>query len=82
MGKVCLRIQDPSLEAYLAIGGYQVWEKLIKGEIALLDALAEIKASMLSGRGGAGFLTGLKWGFMNREAAGEMRGNRVLAKIR
>ena len=55
----------------MAIGGYQVWEKLIKGEIALSDALAEIKASMLSGRGGAGFLTGLKWGFMNREAAGD-----------
>ena len=28
--------------------------------------LAEIKTSGLRGRGGAGFPTGMKWGFMNK----------------
>ena len=71
MNQVCLRLEDPSLEAYLAIGGYQVWERLVKGTLSIEEALNEIKASMLQGRGGAGFLTGMKWGFMNRDTPGD-----------
>ncbi len=71
MNEVCLRLMDPSLEAYLAVGGYQVWQKLIKGDIDCARVLEEVKNSKLQGRGGAGFLTGLKWGFMNRDAVGQ-----------
>lgn len=71
MNQVCLRIQDPSLEAYLQIGGYQVWKDLVSGKILPETALDTIKQSKLQGRGGAGFLTGLKWGFMNRDLPGD-----------
>jgi NADH-quinone oxidoreductase subunit F len=37
---------------------------MARGQDAIID---EIKASGLRGRGGAGFLTGLKWSFMPRE---------------
>jgi NADH-quinone oxidoreductase subunit F len=71
MNEVCLRLTDPSLAAYLAVGGYQVWERLVKGELDCATVLDEVKKSKLQGRGGAGFLTGLKWGFMNRDAPGD-----------
>lgn len=52
---------DPlSMEDYLSVGGYCALEKFI----AKLDpqkVLEEVKLSGLSGRGGAGFLTGVKW---------------------
>lgn len=67
MSEVYLRHKKPDLESYKALGGYKVWEELIKGKISPLQALEEIKLSGLKGRGGAGFLTGLKWGFMNRD---------------
>ncbi|MCP8351968.1 NADH-quinone oxidoreductase subunit NuoF [Candidatus Synchoanobacter obligatus] len=71
MNKVCLRVNDPGLEAYQAIGGYQVWQRLVSGELSAEVVLEEIKASKLQGRGGAGFMTGIKWGFMNRDAPGD-----------
>ena len=33
--------------------------------------IAELKTSVLRGRGGAGFPTGLKWSFMPRNVAGQ-----------
>lgn len=63
---------DPhSYEHYVELGGYQAWEKVLKGELdqeAIIDIL---KASNLRGRGGAGFPTGLKWSFMPRNAPGQ-----------
>lgn len=67
MNKVCLRHDKSDLKSYLAKGGYQVWKDLLKGKIKPDFVLSEIKQSGLKGRGGAGFLTGLKWGFMNRD---------------
>jgi NADH-quinone oxidoreductase subunit F len=67
VNEVCLRHLKPELHEYLKIGGYTVWKKLLLGQLSAEEVLEEIKLSNLRGRGGAGFLTGLKWGFMNRE---------------
>lgn len=71
MNKVCLRYEQPSLEHYLAQGGYTIWKKLLDGTLSPQQILDEIKASGLRGRGGAGFMTGLKWSFMNRDKPGQ-----------
>lgn len=53
-----------SLKGYQADGGYEVLKKAFKMEPqAIID---EVKASGLRGRGGAGFPTGVKWGFLPR----------------
>ena len=51
-----------TLKGYQKLGGYDTLEKALAMEPkALVD---EVKASGLRGRGGAGFATGVKWGFM------------------
>ncbi len=56
------------LEGYLKRGGYSAIKKILgvdgnKG-MSQQEVIAEVKVSALRGRGGAGFPTGLKWGFM------------------
>ena len=60
-----------TLEAYRANGGYEVLEKILKEKIPADEIIAEMKASALRGRGGAGFPTGLKWSFMPRNVEGQ-----------
>jgi NADH-quinone oxidoreductase subunit F len=53
---------DPSIDCYLRDGGYEQLRKAVTMERqAIID---EVKKSGLRGRGGAGFPTGVKWGFI------------------
>ncbi|MBE6368299.1 MAG: NADH-quinone oxidoreductase subunit F [Lentisphaerae bacterium] len=60
--KLAGRINPVSLEAYQAVGGYQALAKA--QEMAPEAIVNAIKASGLRGRGGGGFPTGMKWGFL------------------
>ncbi|KWT64511.1 MULTISPECIES: NADH-quinone oxidoreductase subunit NuoF [unclassified Variovorax] len=52
-------------------GGYQGLRMILEGGLTPDHVIAEIKASALRGRGGAGFPTGLKWSFMPRQFPGQ-----------
>ena len=64
----CGLISPDDIEEYVAIGGYQsLYKVLIDANPELV--IEQIKASKLRGRGGAGFLTGLKWEFLRKAVA-------------
>ncbi|HEU4621034.1 MAG TPA: NADH-quinone oxidoreductase subunit NuoF [Burkholderiaceae bacterium] len=56
---------------YIKRGGYQALKKILTEGITPEQVIAEVKAGMLRGRGGAGFPTGLKWSFMPRQFPGQ-----------
>jgi len=59
------------LQDYVARGGYQSLKRILDEKIPPEQVIAELKASSLRGRGGAGFPTGLKWSFMPRQFPGQ-----------
>jgi len=59
------------LRDYVARGGYEVLKKILTEKTPPEAIVAELKASGMRGRGGAGFPTGLKWSFMPRAFPGD-----------
>jgi NADH-quinone oxidoreductase subunit F len=51
------------IDTYLKNGGYQALAKALK-ELSPTQVIDIVKRSGLRGRGGAGFSTGAKWGFV------------------
>src|SRR5689334_16038209 len=58
--------QAKTLATYEASGGYATLRKALA--MRPDDITAEVKVSNLRGRGGAGFATGVKWGFVPKDA--------------
>jgi NADH-quinone oxidoreductase subunit F len=75
LNQVCfrtLKFAEPwSLESYRQVGGYTMLEKILREKIAPSEIIDTLKLSALRGRGGAGFPSGLKWSFINRNAPGQ-----------
>ena len=67
----CGVIAAESIEEAIAAGDYTALSKVL-GEMSPDEVIAEIKASGLRGRGGAGFPTGLKWQF-TKDAQGDKK---------
>jgi len=61
----CGIIDPESLEDYLAADGYKALEKALNS-MSPQEVIDEITTSGLRGRGGAGFPTGIKWGFARK----------------
>ena len=63
---------DPErIEDYISAEGYQALIRALT-EMTPREVVEQVMASGLRGRGGAGFLTGLKWEFL-RKAVGERK---------
>ncbi len=59
------------LEAYVKRGGYAALKRILSEKVSPEQVTDEIKKSVLRGRGGAGFPTGLKWSFMPKDYKGD-----------
>ncbi|HLR29090.1 MAG TPA: NADH-quinone oxidoreductase subunit NuoF [Paenalcaligenes sp.] len=57
------------LDSYVKRGGYEGLKKALS--MSPEEVVSEVKQSLLRGRGGAGFPSGLKWSFMPRDLPGE-----------
>ncbi len=58
---------QPKVETYESHGGYQAWRKVLS-TMSPAEVIDEVKKSGLRGRGGAGFPTGVKWGFVPNDS--------------
>lgn len=72
INQVCYRTLDlkdsASLNTYKSVGGYSTWEAILAGKISPEEIINQVKESNLRGRGGAGFPTGVKWSFIQRQS--------------
>ena len=66
----CGLINPDDIEEYIAIGGYQALYKVLIDQNPV-GVIEQIKAAKLRGRGGAGYLTGNKWEFLQKAAGPE-----------
>jgi NADH-quinone oxidoreductase subunit F len=67
----CGRIDPLQIDQYIGHDGYAGLAKVLTA-MKPDDVIEEMKKSGLRGRGGAGFLTGLKWSF-TRKSAGDVK---------
>ncbi|MBI4282615.1 MAG: NADH-quinone oxidoreductase subunit NuoF [Chloroflexi bacterium] len=67
----CGIIDPTSISDYIARGGYTALEKAL-GSMTPEEVISQVTRSGLRGRGGAGFPTGRKWGFV-RAAPGDVK---------
>jgi len=58
-----------SIQEYEQMGGYAALRNTL-GKVAQADVIETVKKSGLRGRGGAGFPTGVKWGFIPKDHPG------------
>ena len=65
----CGMIDPENIDEYIAHDGYQALGKAVT-TMSPDDVIREMKDSGLRGRGGAGFLTGLKWEFCRKAQGG------------
>jgi NADH-quinone oxidoreductase subunit F len=56
-----------TLDVYQRNGGYEALRRVLNG-MSPDEVIAEVKKSALRGRGGAGFPTGMKWGFVPKDS--------------
>ncbi|MGQ3888351.1 NADH-quinone oxidoreductase subunit NuoF [Legionella sp. CNM-1927-20] len=72
LNQVCYRtlhLKEPwTLKSYESLEGYSSWRRILAEQTPPQQIIDELKTSALRGRGGAGFPTGLKWSFMNRNS--------------
>ncbi|HTH43790.1 MAG TPA: NADH-quinone oxidoreductase subunit NuoF [Oxalicibacterium sp.] len=59
------------LADYVKRGGYESLKRILSEGMTPEQVIAEVKASSLRGRGGAGFPSGLKWSFMPKNYEGQ-----------
>ena len=68
--KNCGIVDPRDIQTHLDLGGFKGWEKA-RSEMRPDAVVAEIKASGLRGRGGAGFPCGVKWELARRAPGDE-----------
>ena len=66
----CGKIDPEFIDDYLAADGYKAIEKALTS-MSPQEVIAEVTNSGLRGRGGAGFPTGIKWGFARKSPSTE-----------
>lgn len=75
MNQVCYRTlhlpESWTLSTYTSVGGYSALRRILSEQTPPEQIVDALKTSALRGRGGAGFPTGLKWSFMNRNVPGQ-----------
>ena len=65
------RKDSRSIETYVEDGGYKALRTVLTGGWSQEKLTDEVKKSGLRGRGGAGFPTGVKWGFVPKDTKGK-----------
>ena len=77
MIKVCTETfgknKASNIETYSSLGGYSAWRTILADKTPKSEIIKIIKDSGLKGKGGAGFLTGLKWSFISPNNAVSLR---------
>ena len=61
----CGTIDPEAIDDYLATDGYKAIDKVLRS-MSPQEVISEVTNSGLRGRGGAGFPTGIKWGFARK----------------